>query len=122
MPTRAQPPPARLPQMLFGMEVFLKSIIHDWDDERAATILGNCRRAMGPRGTPLLVERVMPEAGEASLDAALGDLQLLVGAGGRERTEAEFRALFARSGLTLTRVIPTATGFSVIEGRPARSG
>ncbi len=87
MPTRAQPPPARLPQMLFGMEVFLKSIIHDWDDE-AATILGNCRRAMGPRGTLLLVERVMP----------------------------------ARSGLTLTRVVPTATGFSVIEGRPARSG
>jgi hypothetical protein len=36
--------------------------------------------------------------------------------GGQERTEAEFRALYAHAGFALTRVIPTQSPFSVIEG------
>ena len=37
--------------------------------------------------------------------------------GGRERTEEEFRALFERSGFTLTRIVPTKSPLSVIEAR-----
>jgi hypothetical protein len=38
----------------------LKSIIHDWDDERSVAILRNCREAISADGKLLLIERVMP--------------------------------------------------------------
>ena len=47
------------------------------------------------------------------------DLHMMVVAGGLERTEAEYRRLFADHGFRLTRVVPTAGHISVIEGRPA---
>jgi hypothetical protein len=72
-----------------GADAYLLSVvIHDWNDERARTILQNCRAAMGTSGRLLLVERVVP-ASEPSLDVALPDLQMLVGPGGCERTAQE---------------------------------
>jgi hypothetical protein len=47
------------------------------------------------------------------------DLHMLVLLTGRERTEAEYAALFRTVGLELTRVIPTASGASIVEGVPA---
>lgn len=43
------------------------------------------------------------------------DLTMLVITGGRERTEAEYRALLAAAGFRLTRIIPTPSEMSVIE-------
>ena len=39
--------------------------------------------------------------------------------GGRERTEAEFRALLEAAGLTLAGIVPTTAPVSVLEVRPA---
>jgi len=46
---------------------------------------------------------------------------MLVNVGGLQRTEAEYRALFAEAGFRLTRVVPLgdAAQFSVFEGAPA---
>jgi hypothetical protein len=46
---------------------------------------------------------------------------MMVAVGGLERTEAEYRRLFADHGFRLTRVVPTAGvgDISVIEGVPA---
>jgi hypothetical protein len=44
---------------------------------------------------------------------------MLIVPGGRERTEKEFRALFAAAGWRLSRVIPTAVAESIVEGIPA---
>jgi hypothetical protein len=46
------------------------------------------------------------------------DINMLVMTGGRERTEAEFAALFADSGFRHLRTISTGTPFVVIEGEP----
>ena len=46
------------------------------------------------------------------------DLNMLVSPGGQERTEAEYRALYAAAGFELTRVIPTRSRISLIEGTP----
>jgi hypothetical protein len=43
---------------------------------------------------------------------------LVMALGGQERTEAEFRALLAEAGFSLTRVIPTANFMSIIESQP----
>lgn len=86
------------------------AIIHDWDDERATTILANVRAQLGAHGRAVVVENVMPERPRGDFVEA-SDLLMLVLAAGQERTEAGFRALFARSGLTVESLVPLATGF-----------
>ena len=93
----------------------LKSVIHDWDDEHAATILRNCRRAVGPGGRVLLAEMVIPPGSDPHVGKLL-DLEMLVMVGGRERTEGEFRDLLAAAGLRMARVVPTRSPMCVIEG------
>lgn len=97
----------------------LKSIIHDWPNDQSAAILDNCRKAIAPAaGKVLLVERVMPGRVEplaAHQGIVRGDLNMMVATGGCERTETEFAALLARAGLSLARIIPTDSGFDVIE-------
>lgn len=93
----------------------LRHIIHDWDDEQAAPILANVRRALGPGGRLLVAEFVIPP-GAAQPYAKFLDLAMLVLPGGRERTEDEYRALYRAAGFRLTRVVPTAAEVSVIEG------
>ena len=105
-----------------GDAYVLKWVIHDWDDEHSVAILGSCRRAMARDGRLLLVERVVPERVDQSADTqgiVLGDLNMLLWTGGRERTAAEYRALLASAGFTLARIVPTATQLSIIEGARA---
>jgi ubiquinone/menaquinone biosynthesis C-methylase UbiE len=101
-----------------GDAYMMSHIIHDWNDEKSLTILGNCRRAMQGRGRLLLIENVIP-AGNDFHPGKILDLVMLTFTGGLERTEAEYRDLYARAGFRLTRVVPTASTVSVIEGEPA---
>ncbi len=48
----------------------------------------------------------------------LTDMQMLVLAGGRERTREEFQQLLARSGFRMTVVVPTQSFVSVVEAVP----
>ncbi len=94
----------------------MKSILHDWTDDVCVTILSKCREAMAPGGRVLVVEGLVDTPQAAYLK--LLDLQMLVmTSGGRERTEAEFGALFARAGLRLQRVVSTESPMSVLEAR-----
>jgi predicted O-methyltransferase YrrM len=93
----------------------LRWILHDWDDERAVAILRSCTGALAPSGKVLVIEYVLGSGNEPER-ALFIDLQMLVLENGRERTEAEYRALFSAAGLALTRIIPLSTGQSIIEG------
>ena len=94
----------------------MKHIIHDWDDEKALTILKNCRKAMAKGGRVLLVEGVVPPGDAPSFDKLL-DLEMLLFPAGRERTEAEFRELFRSADLELTKLIPTPSPVCLLEAR-----
>jgi hypothetical protein len=96
----------------------LGHILHDWDDARAGLILDNLRRAMPAKARLLLIEYVVPADGGPSFSHLL-DLHMMVVLGGLERTEAEYRHLFAAHGFRLTRVVPTAGEVSVVEAEPA---
>jgi hypothetical protein len=100
-----------------GDAYIMKHIIHDWDDERATTILQNIRKAMKPGGRVILLESVLQSANQPDFGKLI-DLEMLLMPGGRERTEEEFRALFARAGYRMTHVVPTQSPLSVIEARP----
>jgi hypothetical protein len=104
-----------------GDAYMMKYIIHDWDDEKAFTILRNCRNALKnkPGGKLILLEAVMPSGGEPHYSKIL-DLEMLVFPGGRERTEDEFRDLLSRAGFRLNRIVPTRSSLSVIEAEIAR--
>jgi O-methyltransferase domain/Dimerisation domain len=98
-----------------GAVYIVKYIIHDWDDDRALMILKNVHRAMDAGSKILLVENVIKPGNDPCPGKVL-DIEMLVLAGGRERTEQEYRALFAVAGFELTKIIPTQTTLSLIEG------
>ncbi len=102
-----------------GGAYVLQSVIHDWDDAQSIAILRNVAQAMAPHGKLLLVEMVVPDhlsESPWSQVVAGSDLNMLVNTGGRERSEAEYRRLFDAAGFELSRIIPTGTPWSVVEG------
>jgi hypothetical protein len=104
-----------------GDGYLLKSVLHNWDDERCSQILASCMRAMPKHAKLLVVERIMPPRAKLSArdqSAAWGDLNMMVGPGGSERTEAEFRAVLEGSGFSVRRILPTRMAFCVIEAAP----
>ena len=92
----------------------LKHIIHDWDNDQAGMILGRLREAMAPTATLLLIESVLPSNNKPHLGKFL-DLDMLIFAGGRERTRRQYEKLLASAGFRLNRVIPTASHLSIVE-------
>jgi hypothetical protein len=96
----------------------MKSIIHDWDDERATEILRVCRRAMAEEARVLLIERIVGPPNEDPR-TKFGDLNMLVAPAGRERTIEEWEALLESAGFRLVEATPTASGLAVIEAAPA---
>ncbi len=93
----------------------LKSVIHDWDDASALAVLSKCAASMRrDNGKVILLEMVVRPGNGPDLTKWV-DLEMLMMAGGRERTEAEFSALLAKAGLRLTRVVPTRSPVCVIE-------
>ncbi|MBB5939628.1 methyltransferase [Streptomyces zagrosensis] len=109
-----------------GSDLYLiKSVLHDWTDEQAVTILSHCREVLPPGGRVLIVEPVLPDvvtttAQSHAADGGityLSDLNMLVNVGGRERTRKDFEEVCHRAGLSLTSVTPLAeaTPYSLIE-------
>jgi len=100
-----------------GADAYLmRHIIHDWDDEKAMTILRNVHQAIGKDGRLLVVEGVIPPGNDPCFGKLL-DLTMLTIPGGKERTAEEYRLLFRTGGFELTRTVPTKAEVSVIEGR-----
>lgn len=93
----------------------MKNIIHDWPDEQALTILRNVRAAAAPGATLLLIEGVIPEH-DREFIGKWTDMEMLIGIAARERTEDGYRRLYEQAGFRLTRVVPTASPFSLVEG------
>lgn len=92
----------------------IKRVLHDWSDEEAVKILGNCRDAMNPKGKVLVIESVI-QPGNVPDRGKLLDIQMFA-IGGRERTKQDFAALFKAAGLRLARVIRTNCPLSIVEG------
>jgi hypothetical protein len=99
-----------------GDGYLLANVLHDWDDDRSVAILHSCRRAMQGEGRVLIVERMIFSDPERSIPTLLSDLNMMVLTGGQERTEEEYARLLATADLRLTRVLPVAYPYGVIEG------
>lgn len=101
-----------------GADAYLmRHIIHDWSDEQCVQILRNCRTVIPDDGRLLVVEAVIPPGNDPA-PAKDFDMVMMVYPGGLERTEDEYRDLYAAAGFELVSVTPTLSPVSVIEGRP----
>ena len=97
-----------------GDAYVLKHIIHDWPDDDAVHILRNVRTAADAGKRIMLVECVIPKHDRDFLGKWL-DLEMLIGAGARERTATEYGQLLNRAGFQMTRVVETASPFRIVE-------
>jgi hypothetical protein len=99
----------------------LKYILHDWDDAHAAQIVARVgEAARKSNGTVVIIEKIMPERvldDPAHAVALQGDITMMLW-NGKERTEAEFAALLAGGGLSLTRTVALSDNHFVIEAVP----
>jgi hypothetical protein len=97
---------------------FLKSVIHDWKDEEAIRILKKCRESVPDDGRLLICEQIYDSSDSLHPDRYL-DLEMLVLADGKERTESEFDTILNSSGFErIKRHEIESTSFSVIEAGP----
>ncbi len=97
-----------------GDVYMMKSILHDWPDADAVTILTRCRGAMHDTAAVLILERLL-EGPNLAAATKFSDLNMMVMLGGRERTEAEFADLCQQAGLRLQRTLPTSSPWFVLE-------
>lgn len=92
----------------------MRNVLHDWDDEDCVRILKNCRSAVKEAGRVLVIERLIGEANVPS-QGHIADMIMMFWTGGRERTEAEFEALFDKAGLRRTRTALSDSSHHIIE-------
>lgn len=87
--------------------VLIKCVLHDWDDERCVKVLKKCYEATAKEGKVLVVEAVVEkeEGGLRRTGLFYDMLMMAYTPGGKERTEEEFKELFAKAGFKSYRVI-----------------
>jgi SAM-dependent methyltransferase len=104
-----------------GSDIYvLKTVIHDWPDDKARDILRSCRRTMTPGTRMLIIERLMPERlvpSDANRALARVDLHMLVALGAQERTLNEMLALLGSVGFQNVRRIETGSEFQILEAQ-----
>jgi hypothetical protein len=81
----------------------LSTILHDWDDERAAAILHTIRAAAPSGARLVLIESVIQPGNEPDGSKWL-DLLMLTLFGGRERDEGQWRELLEGAGFEIERL------------------
>jgi hypothetical protein len=98
----------------------LSNVLHDWDDEQAVAILQTVGAAMDAAARLLVVETVLDAPGRSrqqQRDVHLVDLHMLVMFGARERTRAEYDALFTAAGLAVSVTAPSPNTWNVLVTR-----
>jgi O-methyltransferase domain/Dimerisation domain len=86
-----------------GDAYVLSGILHNWDDERAAGVLRTIRASASNGARVVALESVIPSGNEPN-GATWLDLLMHVLAGGRERTQPEWRALLEAAGLEVEQI------------------
>ena len=82
---------------------YLRTVLHDWNDRDAETILRNQVAAMAPGSKILIDEMVLPNEGVHWWSACL-DLHMYIMLGSLERNERQWQALLDKAGLRLVEI------------------
>ncbi|XP_066932387.1 uncharacterized protein [Clytia hemisphaerica] len=92
--------------------VFMKHILHNWDDEDCIKIIKSLHKALPSDGKVVICDAILPKSGVtnpiAKSQKALDMLMAIIG--GRERNQDQWRAIFEASGLKIDSVLPMTSG------------
>lgn len=94
----------------------LSHVLHDWPEAKCEAILRNVR-AVASRARLLIVEPLITPGPESD-EAKFLDMMAMAITGGKHRNADEFRALLARCGFRVTRIVPVSPGLSIVESEP----
>ncbi|CAN6445653.1 unnamed protein product [Victoria cruziana] len=101
--------------------VFLKRILHNWDDNECVKILKLCKEAI-PKlgGKVIIVDIVIKNCGDQVLNEVhlMLDLHMMVLLGGKERNEEEWKKLFVDAGFSTYKIVATVGLLYVVEVFP----
>jgi C-methyltransferase len=92
----------------------IRATLDGFADQQAVAILRNCARVMRPSDRLLLIEQVIPTGNVPHLNKTK-DMVMMFLLGGKQRTIEEWSELLASAGLWRSRVIPTATPYTILE-------
>jgi multifunctional cyclase/dehydratase/O-methyltransferase len=97
---------------------FIKQTLHNWNDERAAAILGCVRKAIGDNSSArlLIVDILLTGPGQWDL-GKLTDIEMMVALGGRERSREEWNRVATVAGFEPAND-PTPGDLVLLEYRP----
>ena len=99
----------------------VKTVMRDRDDASCVRMLKNCRARRAEGGRILGVDNVLPPMGDTGASGTkLLDMLMMLSLPGKERTEAEWHALYAAAGLRVASITPIhpRSVESIIEGIP----
>ncbi|XP_073057499.1 8-hydroxyquercetin 8-O-methyltransferase-like [Primulina eburnea] len=101
--------------------VFLKRVLHDWNDEECVAILKKCKEAIPDKengGKVILVEMVVVDCDdehETTETQYLCDIQMMSLTTGKERTEKQWKQLFSTAGFSSYQITPCLGIRAIIE-------
>ncbi|XP_030932887.1 (R,S)-reticuline 7-O-methyltransferase-like [Quercus lobata] len=102
--------------------IFMKWIMHDWDDESCVKILKNCQKAIPKEtGKVIIVDVVLQPEGNAIFDdtgIAFDLLMIAHVSGGKERTEFEWKKVLEEGGFPRYNIIKIPALPYIIEAFP----
>ncbi|CAH2035077.1 unnamed protein product [Thlaspi arvense] len=102
-----------------GEAIFMKWMLHSWDDEHCVKILRNCYQSLPLNGKVIVIDMVIPDfPGDTLLDRSLFQFELFMmnmNPSGKERTKTEFEILARLAGFSSVQVPFTSLCFSVVE-------
>lgn len=104
-----------------GADLYLTStVLRCFEDDAALALLRSIRRAMTKPGARLVCYEIVVPPARDDPWGALAQLTARCVYGGRDRTEAEFRSLLSRAGLTVEGALPADGAIHAITARSAR--
>lgn len=100
-------------------EIFILSrVLHDWNDDKARTILKNIKRNMNKNSKLLILEKVVTDDMiQYDMVAALNALHIWTLCGGCERTEQEYRNLLEKEGLNIEKIVALGGECCILEAK-----
>ncbi|CAF2226167.1 hypothetical protein HID58_029015 [Brassica napus] len=103
-----------------GQAIFMKWILHDWNDDQCVAILKNCKKALPKNGKVIIIEYIMPreisETDLATKNSLFYDVGIMCATqGGKERTKEEFEVLAMKAGFNIPNIIYGAYSFWILE-------
>lgn len=98
----------------------MKNVLHNWPEEKVRMIMKNMYLAIRSSDDPLqkrvlVIEHLMNDDPGAESITPWMDMNFFILVGGQDRTLKEYSELFNDCGFSITSIIPTKTGRSIIE-------